>query len=65
MRRNVLTAPVDIEDRLMDISEAADFFHVTEGAMYKRVKRGRVPSHKVGSRIYFSKKELLAHTLQA
>ena len=64
MRRRTLSVPVDINDELLNISEAAILCKVSEGAMYKRAKRGLMPSHKIGMRVYFSRKELLAYTLQ-
>ena len=64
MRRSVIAVPVDINDELLNIAEAAVFCKVSEAAMYKRAKRGQMPSHKIGARVYFSRKELLTYTLQ-
>ena len=44
----------------MSVREAAEFFDIKTGAMYKRAERGIVPSHNVGSRKYFLRSELLS-----
>ena len=65
MRRNALSVPVDINDEMMDIAEAALFCKISQWAMYKRAKRGHAPSHKIGKRLYFLKSEIIAYTLKS
>ena len=65
MRRSTFSNPIDVNDEMLTISEAALFCKVSTDAMYKRVQRGYVPSHRIGKRIYFVKSELIGHTLHS
>ena len=51
---------IENSDDIMSVREAAEFFDIKTGAMYKRAERGIVPSHNVGSRKYFLRSELLS-----
>jgi excisionase family DNA binding protein len=59
----VTTLPFDSKE-ILTPEEAGMLFGVSSWAMYKRAKRGQMPSHKIGARVYFSRKELLTYTLQ-
>ena len=63
MRQNASSCPIDTNDEMMDIADAATFCRISRWAMYKRAQRGLAPSHKVGKRLYFLKSELLAYTI--
>lgn len=60
MRKSDKQVDIDLDDELMTIKDAAIFFKIDIQAMYKRVQRQKVKYHKVGSRLYFFKKELIA-----
>jgi len=51
-----------MDDEILTPSEAGRYFNVSGWAMYKRAKRGLAPFHKIGSRLYFLKSELIAFT---
>lgn len=53
---------IDVNDEILGVAEAALFCKVSESAMYKRVQRGLAPSHRIGKRLYFSKRELIEYT---
>lgn len=50
------------DDDILTPSQAGKLFNVSGWAMYKRAKKGTAPAHKIGSRIYFLKSELVAFT---
>jgi hypothetical protein len=54
-----------MDDEILTPSEAGKFFNVSGWAMYKRAKRGMLPFHKIGTRLYFLKSELIAFTEQS
>ena len=43
--------PEDIERRVFKVPEAADILGVGRGTMYAAIKRGEVPSVRIGGRI--------------
>lgn len=49
-------------DEILTPSQAGKLFNVSGWAMYKRAKKGTAPAHKIGTRIYFLKSELIAFT---
>ena len=65
MKRNTLSTPIDANEEMMNIADAALFCKISQWAMYKRVKRGQTPFHKIGKRLYFLKSELIAYTLNS
>lgn len=45
------------------IEQAADFLGVSKAALYKLTQQGKVPFHKLGSRVLFDPAELREHIL--
>ncbi len=60
MRKSDKQVEIDVSDEAMTIKEAAEFFKIDVQAMYKRVQRNMVLSHRNGRRLYFFRKELIA-----
>lgn len=46
-------------DRLLNVKEAADLLGVNLWTIYKWAESGRIPSRKLGSRVRFSRSDLL------
>ncbi len=64
MRKSKNEAPIHLGDEILTPIEAADFCKVSRWAMYKRVKRGHVMTHKVGKRLYFLKSEIISNMME-
>lgn len=47
------------EDSLLKAEEAAELLQVSEMTLYKWRKAGIIPFHRISSRIYFKKSELI------
>lgn len=47
-----------VEDRVLNVEEAAELLRRSVGSVRQLVQRGKIPCHKVGGRIYFSESEL-------
>lgn len=39
--------------------KAGDVFGISKWAIYKRVKEGSIPAHRIGKKLFFFKSELL------
>ena len=62
MKKKDSLTQVSVNDQILTASEAGELFNVSGWAMYKRAKKGLAPSHKIGTRLYFLKSELIAFT---
>jgi hypothetical protein len=62
MNKKTSTPSVNMNEEILTPSEAGRLFNVSGWAMYKRAKNGLAPSHKIGTRVYFLKSELIAFT---
>ena len=51
--------PVEKEDKLLTIQQAAEFLTLSVPTIYSKVSRAELPVMKRGKRLYFSEKELL------
>ena len=57
-----IAAMLDLgNDVVLTPEEAGLMFGVSKWAMYKRAKNGQAPSHKLGTKVYFFKSELMVH----
>lgn len=54
---------VNLDDETLNATQAGKMYGVSSWAMYQRARRGQVPFHRIGKRIYFLKSELLAYTI--
>lgn len=45
---------------LMTVAEAAEYLHVTPGAVAQRIARGALPYTRLGGRVYILRDELAA-----
>jgi hypothetical protein len=54
-----------MNEQPLTAAQAGELFNVSSWAMYQRARRGQVPYHHVGKRIYFMKSELLAHAINS
>ena len=61
MKKKMAIKEVDLNDKVLTPAEAGEIFNVSGWAMYKRAKKGQAPSHKIGSRVYLLRSELLAY----
>ena len=52
------TFPQVIEDKLLNIEEAAEYLDLAKSTVYSKISRGELPSMKRSKRVYFSKNEL-------
>ena len=52
--------PSEKEDELLKIEDAVKMFRVSKVTLHKWRKRGLLPFHRIASRIYFKKSELIA-----
>ena len=50
-------------DRVMFLAEAAEFLKLKESTLYSKVSKGEVPVHKRGTRLTFSRNELIQWSL--
>lgn len=48
-----------IEEKVFNVKEAAAFLKVSTKTVYSKVKSGRIPHQKIGSRILFLRSELI------
>lgn len=55
--------PTEPEDKLLTVREAAEFLNLAVPTIYTNVAQGKLPSMKIGKKLYFSKKDLL-HNLR-
>jgi len=62
MKKLVPDKKLAMDDEILTPAEAGKYFNVSGWAMYKRAKRGLTPFHKIGTRLYFLKSELIAFT---
>jgi excisionase family DNA binding protein len=53
--------PLPEEDKLLSITEAAEFLSLTVPTMYSKVSKGELPVMKRSKRLYFSRTELLEY----
>ncbi|MCF8307853.1 MAG: helix-turn-helix domain-containing protein [Bacteroidales bacterium] len=53
--------PTEPEDKLLTVREAAEFMSLAVPTIYSNVANGKLPSMKMGKKLYFSKKELLEY----
>ena len=60
MSRAAKVKPINMNDEVMYVEDAAKFYHIEKDALYKRIRRGRVPFHKSGRKYIFLKSELIA-----
>jgi excisionase family DNA binding protein len=49
-----------VDHNLMTIAEAASFLNVSIPTLYAKTSQKRIPFHKKGKRLYFSKNDLIA-----
>lgn len=47
------------KDQLISRIQAADFLNISLPTLTKYVKQGKIPAHRIGSRILFRKNEIL------
>lgn len=52
-------APAEHPDKLLSVSQAADFLNLSVPTIYSKVSRGELPCMKRGKRLYFSQTELM------
>lgn len=60
--REALRAELDgtvMDDRMLDVNEAAEVLATTPAALRKAALRGRVRCHRLGRRVLFRKSDLL------
>ncbi|MFD0792080.1 helix-turn-helix domain-containing protein [Mucilaginibacter litoreus] len=50
--------PVQPENEILNITDAAAFLRLTKSTIYSKVCRGELPAYKTGRRLYFDKAEL-------
>jgi excisionase family DNA binding protein len=48
-----------MEQKYIDIEELSELLHISTSTINRWVKKGTVPTYKVGSRRLFDKKEIL------
>lgn len=53
--------PTDQPERLLTVSEAAEFLNLTVPTIYSKVSKGELPVMKRGKRLYFSTSELMEY----
>jgi len=58
-RENPTSNSSETETNLMSITEAADFLNCSIPTIYNKVSKRKIPFHKQGKRLYFSKSELV------
>jgi excisionase family DNA binding protein len=59
MEKGLVTSIITAKGDRLNAEEAGELFGVSAWAMYKRVKKGYVPFHNMGNRIYFKRSELM------
>ena len=59
MEKGLVTSIITAKGDRLNAEEAGELFGVPAWAMYKRVKKGYVPFHNMGNRIYFKRSELM------
>jgi len=50
--------PIEIQDRLLDISEACEFVRLSKQTIYNKVAKREIPHQRKNGRLYFSSTEL-------
>ncbi len=58
-RENPTSNSNESEINLMSITEAANFLNCSIPTIYNKVSKRKIPFHKQGKRLYFSKSELI------
>ena len=58
-RENPTSNSNETETNLMSITEAANFLNCSIPTIYNKVSKRKIPFHKQGKRLYFSKSELV------
>ena len=53
-----------LQDEVMNTKKAAEYLGCSVRAVQDRVARNRIPCHRRGGKIYFSKQELTKYYLQ-
>lgn len=54
-----LNSQSNTSDELIRIDDAAKLFHVSKVTLYKWREKGILPFHRISSRIYFKKSEIM------
>ena len=65
MEKKTKPSQINMNEQPLTAAQAGELFNVSSWAMYQRARRGQVPYHHVGKRIYFMKSELLAHAINS
>lgn len=50
---------IDLDDQVMTAEEAGKMFNVGAAAMYQRARKGMLPSHRMGRKVYFLRSEVI------
>ncbi|SDM08200.1 helix-turn-helix domain-containing protein [Segatella bryantii] len=58
-RLNIVQRLADIDDEILSVDETAQILFVSKWAIFKKIKRGVLPAHKQGHRIYLLKSEVV------
>ena len=58
---NSYEKPVEENDQLLSIKEAANFLNLSVPTIYSKVSKSELPVMKQGNRLYFSRKELMEY----
>ncbi len=63
--KETMNAPYPLDDDILTPEQAGELFGVSKWAMYKRVKNGMAPAHKMGKRVYFLRRELVKSVIES